>query len=105
MFFFYQDSFFVFFFLFLFSRMLLTKIRFILSFVRFVLFGHAFDENRAFGENRIFFSFVFVRCWCGDGDSLDAEKKLKDEECDYPCAGDPDSTCGGFWRIAVYESG
>lgn len=43
------------------------------------------------------------RCWCGDGDSLNGEK-LDDEDCDYECTGNPETSCGGYLRISVYKT-
>ncbi|CAM9614786.1 unnamed protein product [Laminaria digitata] len=59
---------------------------------------------RAFCEDsRVFGVEYGEECWCGDGDSWDA-KEVHADECDYACAGDPDTSCGGYLRIDVYKN-
>ncbi|XP_067660893.1 uncharacterized protein [Haliotis asinina] len=41
-------------------------------------------------------------CFCGDA-IRKGFVKFPDSECNTPCAGDNNTTCGGFWRISVYK--
>ncbi|EIN04193.1 WSC-domain-containing protein [Punctularia strigosozonata HHB-11173 SS5] len=42
-------------------------------------------------------------CWCGDRWTNDHLPDVADpDECDMPCTGDPDETCGEAFRIQVY---
>lgn len=45
---------------------------------------------------------LFNRCWCGDRETFDATK-VPESECNSPCAGDPELTCGGELTANVYE--
>ena len=39
-------------------------------------------------------------CFCGNTFSA---KKVPEKECNYKCSGNDKETCGGFWRISVYQ--
>ncbi|MBW2997557.1 WSC domain-containing protein [Candidatus Woesearchaeota archaeon] len=39
-------------------------------------------------------------CYCGN--TYGKYGMADDADCDDPCAGDPDSMCGGYWRESVY---
>jgi len=43
-------------------------------------------------------------CFCGHTPPAD-EIVVDDGDCDYTCTGDSSKTCGGSWRINVYETG
>ncbi|XP_076034140.1 xylosyltransferase oxt-like [Oratosquilla oratoria] len=43
-------------------------------------------------------------CFCGNED-LPLKKRVKEGECDMPCSGDNNLFCGGFLRIAIFETG
>ncbi|CAG0922483.1 unnamed protein product [Notodromas monacha] len=45
-----------------------------------------------------------TECWCGTHLSNNPVP-LESSRCDMTCSGDPTSTCGGFYTIAVYETG
>ncbi|XP_071094745.1 uncharacterized protein [Haliotis cracherodii] len=45
---------------------------------------------------------VGVECLCGHTITSGYTKVL-DNKCDRPCAADPANTCGGEWKIAIYE--
>ena len=45
-------------------------------------------------------------CFCG---TKDREKRFQlfrkdDSECNYPCAGDNSTICGGDFKLSVYDS-
>lgn len=41
-----------------------------------------------------------IECWCGnDGGSHGA---IDEEECLFPCSGDPSTACGGGFAISLY---
>jgi len=42
-------------------------------------------------------------CFCGHTPPTDSI--VDDEDCDMPCTGDLSETCGGRWRMNVYETG
>ncbi|CAM9203087.1 unnamed protein product [Ectocarpus sp. 8 AP-2014] len=46
-------------------------------------------------------------CWCGSTDEKDDEDLFRhgSTTCEYPCAGDEEQTCGGYWAISLYEYG
>lgn len=41
------------------------------------------------------------RCFCGTADE-DYTIYGESDDCDYPCTGDSESTCGGRWAMDVY---
>ena len=43
-------------------------------------------------------------CWCGtSGAQYNLYGERNVSECSYPCAGNSNQTCGGHFRIAVYD--
>lgn len=42
-------------------------------------------------------------CWCGD-ESVDIDK-YGSATCNYPCAGDPTTYCGGYNAFTAYKTG
>ena len=40
------------------------------------------------------------RCWCGDGDY---SRYGTSSDCNFPCAGNTDQTCGGLRSVSVYK--
>jgi hypothetical protein len=42
-----------------------------------------------------------TECYCGK-DIHDGYPRVEDRDCDSPCGGDPNSKCGGFWRLDLY---
>ncbi|CAB1114978.1 unnamed protein product [Ectocarpus sp. CCAP 1310/34] len=52
-------------------------------------------------------SNLTTECWCGSTDEKDDEDLFRhgSATCEYPCAGDEEQTCGGYWAISLYEYG
>lgn len=50
--------------------------------------------------------FVYLQygkiCFCGNKQIN--VKKMEDDDCLRPCAGDRTQACGGDWRLAIYEN-
>ena len=43
-------------------------------------------------------------CYCGDSQNLpDVHHKVDEAECNMACAGDPQDTCGGPFRMRLYK--
>ncbi|XP_046555783.1 WSC domain-containing protein 2-like [Haliotis rubra] len=42
------------------------------------------------------------QCFCGNV-IKSGYLKVSDNQCDRTCTGDPTKTCGGSWRIAIYQ--
>eukprot|EP00904_Undaria_pinnatifida_P009184 jgi/Undpi1/5396/HiC_scaffold_2.g00677.m1 len=42
-------------------------------------------------------------CWCGDA-SYDIHGEISNDFCSYPCEGNADTMCGGFYAISVYST-
>ncbi|XP_046549409.1 putative fungistatic metabolite [Haliotis rubra] len=45
---------------------------------------------------------VGTECYCGNM-IKSGFKKVPDNECNYPCAGDNTEMCGGPWRMTIYQ--
>lgn len=43
-----------------------------------------------------------VECFCGDDDT-DHLHHGESDECDFPCPGSSDETCGGMWSMNVRQ--
>jgi hypothetical protein len=43
------------------------------------------------------------QCFCGN--SYQRLEKLDDSNCQTPCAGNHDESCGGWWANSVYSTG
>ncbi|KAG8958693.1 hypothetical protein FRC03_008903 [Tulasnella sp. 419] len=43
-----------------------------------------------------------IECYCAN--ALNGGSKVSDTECSYLCGGDSDQTCGGNWRLRVYNT-
>ena len=55
----------------------------------------------------IYFSFFGVQAstWCACGKSAPPESSYKPQaDCNVKCPGDSSQTCGGHWRMNVYET-
>ena len=42
-------------------------------------------------------------CYC-DKDSIDQFPKVPDQDCNFPCPGNPNTSCGGEGKMTVYET-
>ena len=42
-------------------------------------------------------------CYC-DKDSIDQFPKVPDQDCNFPCPGNPNTSCGGDGKMTVYET-
>ncbi len=40
-----------------------------------------------------------IKCWCGSEEDYN---KYGEGLCDYPCPGDAQQTCGGYYAMSVY---
>ncbi|CAM9124123.1 unnamed protein product [Hapterophycus canaliculatus] len=58
----------------------------------------------AYCEGEDFFGLQYgSECWCGSTD--EDVFRHGSATCDYPCGGDDEQTCGGYWAVSLYEYG
>ncbi|CAM9098334.1 unnamed protein product [Scytosiphon promiscuus] len=60
----------------------------------------------AYCEGEDFFGVQYgSECWCGSPDESEDVFRHGSATCDYPCGGDDEQTCGGYWAMSLYEYG
>ncbi|CAM9093516.1 unnamed protein product [Pylaiella littoralis] len=60
----------------------------------------------AYCEGEDFFGIQYgSECWCGSADDDEDVFRHGTATCTYPCAGDEERSCGGYWAMSLYEYG
>ena len=56
-------------------------------------------KDKGFAYSAVQYGYL---CHCGD--TYGKHDKIPDEKCSSKCKGDPEQTCGGFWKNAVFTT-